>query len=452
MVRSATEVVRHLKEGLPMATTGFSIDIEDLLYLIPHDGLFAAIRQETGEVAFHNSTGVSTEHFLELLSFYLTSTAIEFDRKYYVQKAGICIGSAVAPVLCDIYLSVFDQRVQQLISGEHVVRIFRYVDDYLVILHVSENDNLNCAIDRVLNIFQSASGGLTFTHELARDNVLQFLDLSLHFDAEHICWYYNPRTKKAPLPLESANSKLVKRANVTLACKSALEKSCEHKLELSFNKQVRRFLSAGYPQSLITGAGESLLQKLKGRKQQKEDIRKDKLQVMPYIHRVSHNIKKVASRYGVKVVFSAPCKLSRVCPMVTGKKKIRPQCSTMHETNYTECVCGVVYSIPLTCDSIYIGQTGRCFNERAREHQWHVKNNSGGTLAQPCNRCRGKDEGGKNPCKPILKNTTFLFKSRDQTEREIVEAFYIIKTGDKCISTPSLSLLPEEVNFLECAL
>ncbi|KAH7953431.1 hypothetical protein HPB49_008115 [Dermacentor silvarum] len=44
LVRSSTEVVRHLKEGLPMATAGFSIDIEHLFYSIPHDGLFAAIR------------------------------------------------------------------------------------------------------------------------------------------------------------------------------------------------------------------------------------------------------------------------------------------------------------------------------------------------------------------------------------------------------------------------
>ncbi|KAH7941988.1 hypothetical protein HPB49_019212 [Dermacentor silvarum] len=60
LVRSSTEVVRHLKEGFPMANRGFSIDIEDLFYSLPHDGLFAAIRQqvqETGEVAFQNTAG-----------------------------------------------------------------------------------------------------------------------------------------------------------------------------------------------------------------------------------------------------------------------------------------------------------------------------------------------------------------------------------------------------------
>lgn len=39
--------------------------------------------------------------------------------------------------------------------------------------------------------------------------------------------------------------KVVKRANITLACKSALEKSCARKMKTSFTEQVQLFLSAG---------------------------------------------------------------------------------------------------------------------------------------------------------------------------------------------------------------
>uniref|UniRef100_A0A131YLD7 Tick transposon n=1 Tax=Rhipicephalus appendiculatus TaxID=34631 RepID=A0A131YLD7_RHIAP len=122
------EVGSLLEQGLPLATTGFSIDIEYLFYSISHDGLLAAVGQkvqDSEEVAYHSAEGVSTENFLELVMFYLNSTTIEFIGKYYMQKAGICIGSSVAPILCDIYLSVFFQRVEQLISGQDVVKICR---------------------------------------------------------------------------------------------------------------------------------------------------------------------------------------------------------------------------------------------------------------------------------------------------------------------------------------
>lgn len=41
-----------------------------------------------------------------------------------------------------------------------------------------------------------------------------------------------------------------------------------------------------------------------------------------------------------------------------------------------------MYKIPPSCEKVYIGQTGRCFNDRAREHALSIKNNSGGHLVQ----------------------------------------------------------------------
>lgn len=89
---------------------------------------------------------------------------------------------------------------------------------------------------------------------------------------------------------------------------------------------------------------------------------------------------------------------------------------------------------------MYIGQTGRCFNERAREHSLSIKNNAGGHLSEHCKRCG---------CSPEFARTDFLKRSHDRTEREIVEAYHIHKSGDKCISVPSITLCDKEVAFLE---
>uniref|UniRef100_A0A6G5AFU1 Putative tick transposon n=1 Tax=Rhipicephalus microplus TaxID=6941 RepID=A0A6G5AFU1_RHIMP len=95
------------------------------------------------------------------------------------------------------------------------------------------------------------------------------------------------------------------------------------------------------------------------------------IHVMPYLYSVSHNVKKVANRYGVDVLFSAPTKLRQICSLMTKQKKAK--CTKKHANVFIRCVFAVVYLIPLSCGRVYIGQTGRCLNERLREHSLAVK-------------------------------------------------------------------------------
>lgn len=87
------------------------------------------------------------------------------------------------------------------------------------------------------------------------------------------------------------------------------------------------------------------------------------INVIPFWHRVSHNLKKVTKRYNVNVVFNALCKLAKICSMMTEAKP--SPCSKKHAVQYTQCTRNVVYEIPLSCQRVCIGQTGWCYNERA---------------------------------------------------------------------------------------
>ncbi|XP_075741574.1 uncharacterized protein LOC142791224 [Rhipicephalus microplus] len=241
LVRSSLEIVSTLKESLPVASTAFSIDVEELFYSIPHGALFDAVRsaiEEFGEISFQNKHGIFVNNFLELLKFYLESTAIGHQEGTYVQKAGICIGSAVAPVLSDIFLAAFDQRLKDDLSHLDVVRTFRYVDDYLIVLGKVPCERVQGVVKGVLEVFNRHSSGLKFTHEMPVDNEIQFLDLRLKFAKEHICFKYNPRSKKGLLPFDSAHSKLIKRGIVLSAFAEALDKSCPHLISESFEDQA----------------------------------------------------------------------------------------------------------------------------------------------------------------------------------------------------------------------
>ncbi|KAG0421490.1 hypothetical protein HPB47_002616, partial [Ixodes persulcatus] len=67
---------------------------------------------ENGMCKFQNASGVSVKGFLSLLDLYLRSTLVEYEGKIYIQKAGVCIGSCLAPILSEIFLMYVDRAIK----------------------------------------------------------------------------------------------------------------------------------------------------------------------------------------------------------------------------------------------------------------------------------------------------------------------------------------------------
>lgn len=447
--KNSFEVVSYLKECPPVGFA-FSVDVTDLFYSIPHQDMFFAVREciEDGDViSFQNSCGMTLDNFMTLLEFYLQSTFVSFRDNLYVQRRGVCIGSCVAPVLCDMFLARIDQSLEHDLEGK-VLKVFRYVDDFLIILKASlltlPVSKYIVTANEILEVFQRVGKGLSFTNEMPSDNCLQFLDLNLTFLPDHVCWIYKPRVRKGLLPYESAHSKTVKRA-VAMAClQGALVNSCHHRVRESFVAQVSRLLTAGFPLMVLIAVAESLLKKIKCNRTCEADALKRKTPVvLPYVHKVAHNLKNVANRHGVPVVFSAPRKLAGLCPKILKGSDKAAACQTKHATPFVRCATGVVYSIPLTCGKVYIGQTGRCINDRLREHQLSIKNKTGSHLPHHCLACEDK------PCRPLINETTVLGKGRDRIARELMEAFFIRRNDKNCVSVPSVALYGNEFEFLK---
>ena len=91
-----------------------------------------------GAVAYQHDTGLSVQGFLELLKMYLESTFLTWEDKPYIQTNGICIGSCVAPILSDLFLAQLDRRVHEQLQVSRLAKIFRYVDDFLIIFDTGE--------------------------------------------------------------------------------------------------------------------------------------------------------------------------------------------------------------------------------------------------------------------------------------------------------------------------
>lgn len=215
-------------------------------------------------------------------------------------------------------------------------------------------------------------------------------------------------------------------------------------MQESFDWQVSRLLAAGYPSQVIVAVAESLLQRVKhGAERVGARGLTGRPLVMPYVHTLSHGLKKVANRHEVPLVFSAPNKLQKLCPRICAQSK--RGCSTRHANPFVECSVGVVYSIPMSCGKMYIGQSERCVNDRLREHALSAKKKEDkyAHLVAHISACG---------CEPIFRDTRILGKSKRMSSRLALEAFFIKKNDGACISEASISLHASEFEFLQGSL
>ena len=80
---------------------------------------------------------------------------------------------------------------------------------------------------------------------------------------------------------------------------------------------------------------------------------------IPYEKGISEQLKRVANKYGLEVIFRRSLSLK-----------------SMLQTNpfKSDSTCGVVYKITCSCCKKYVGETGRRIEERIKEHQADVNN------------------------------------------------------------------------------
>lgn len=98
---------------------------------------------------------------------------------------------------------------------------------------------------------------------------------------------------------------------------------------------------------------------------------------------------------------------------------------------YATCAMGVVYDIPFSCGALYVGQTGRCFNDHLQEHKMSLGATPSGHLAIH------KEDCG---CRLLFSQTSVLFRSKDQKARELKEICHQMNRLSPCFSNTPISL------------
>lgn len=330
-----------------------------------------------------------------------------------------------------------DRAIANTLNTGQVSVIFRYVDDYLVLLKDRPTENDTEVTDSIRSTFVEQAQGLKFTHELPANSSLQFLDLRLSFLDHQACWMHSPRSKTMLLQYDSAHSKLIKRGIVRSCLSASLKKSCEHTAGESFNSQIQRLTASGYPNSILFDVAESMI--TSSGRPTRNTFKGRRPAVAPYIYCITQNLKRAASKFEVQVVMSVHDKLRRLCPKINNQQEQTAECTVKHQHQYVTCNSGVVYEIPFSCGKVYVEQSGRCLNVRLREHALALRSSPAGHLAVHVRDCL---------CTPLFEHTKVLKRFSGQRSRELFEAQVILSKGDACISAPSVSLSEKEQFYL----
>lgn len=137
----------------------------------------------------------------------------------------------------------------------NVIIFFRYVDDYLVLV---ERASMEQNRAKIIEIFGQKGNGLRFTHDAIR-MIMYCSFLMLSFHANHLCWYYCPRSRKPILGYSSSHPKVIKSGTAVNLLNSAVTKSCYHKMACVFPKQITRLQDAGFLTNVLVFAAQKVL-------------------------------------------------------------------------------------------------------------------------------------------------------------------------------------------------
>lgn len=173
------------------------MDIKNLYYSLDPKTLLNRVSNflEDNLVEFQSQSKTSVPDCLRISELYLQATVVKYDGVDFIQKQGICIGSAVAPVLSDIYLSFLDVRLVGLIQSRSpgVILLLRYVDDILV---CTTHASLSALVE---NFVYEGVPELKFSAKRPVNDCLQFIDIQIK-TASSLCWQYGKTEVKPLLP------------------------------------------------------------------------------------------------------------------------------------------------------------------------------------------------------------------------------------------------------------
>lgn len=356
-IKNSSQLAQTLNnQHVPNSAFLVSFDVTNLFPSIPANECSPLIKKlllQTTDVPL-----IHVDNICTLVNLVLDQNFFIFDNKFYKQNSGLAMGSALSPLLAELFMSDLESKIINNPLFSHIITIKRYVDDIFAIFDGSTQDLANFT-----NFLNSLHSSITFTHEIENNSTLPFLDLNITRTNNSLKFsiYHKPTSTDSTIHFSSNhpyNQKLAAFHSYFSRLFAIPLNEHDFMQELNIIRQIGS--NNGYPQKLLNKLYFKHLNKHLNKKLIFKDslINKNKYHFsLSFWGPLSFKLKNIFQSFNIQTSFKTQHTLrSFIC---NSKDKLN--------SNDKSGVYRVSCSSD-NCNTVYIGQTGRKFCTRIGEH------------------------------------------------------------------------------------
>lgn len=265
------------------------------------------------------------------------------------------MGSALSPLMAELFMSHIESLIQSHPLFNKIIFLRRYVDDIFAVFRGDEAE-----LTPFIFMLNSLHPSLKFTSEIEIDNAIPFLDLKLTKFNNKIKFsiYHKPSSTDVTIPYDSnhpySQKFAVFHSYFNRLFNIPLDRS-EFNSELNLIKRIAK--NNSFPPNLINKIYYKHLNKSLNKNLLTRDKPLFKFYSLPFWGSLSYKLKNIFKPFNINISFKTQHSLKKY--LCNSKDRIpitdRPG----------------VYSITCStegCGAVYVGQTGRKFSIRLKEH------------------------------------------------------------------------------------
>ena len=347
---SYVEFIREYKE-IETECYMCSYDIKSLFTNVPLDEVLTICMEQLYKPDLTPPT-IPPDVLKELLDMATHGVQFSFNEVMFQQDDGVAMGSPLGPILANIFVGYHEQRLLEKCKLPMTYR--RYVDDTFAIF-----SNKQQSVEFLHHLSQMHPS-LQFTIEGERDNQLPFLDVLVEKNGTALCTsVYRKQTFNGDYLHWTSFSPIKRKMNIVSCLVNRAVKICSpSKLQDELRKITTIFSKLGYPDDLVKRTIRNGTHPRKPSEGQK-DTNTVYLR-LPYIgpvaerfrNQIESAIKTGYDNLRLRTIFTTRT-------LFNGRAKDRTP--TLDQTN-------VIYKFTCSCESVYVGRTGRRLRKRISEH------------------------------------------------------------------------------------
>jgi hypothetical protein len=312
---------------------------------------------------FQNTPITIKKEILKITKTLIKQNYFIFQQNIYKQTEGLAMGAPTSAIFSEIYLQHIEHTALVNILTKHKIHgYYRYVDDILLIYDVNSTD-----INLVLQQFNSVSKHLNFKLENENNKQLNFLDVTIKRQPKHFDFniYRKPTLTNHMIPNDSCHPQEHKNSAIQFLTNrlntyplSATNKEKE-------TSTIQQILSANkYKHTMLQNLQKPTRDKNYLSKTQTNDTKRA---VFTYTGKSTRAVTKILHKAGIKVTYTAKHTINN---LLRQKQDYKDKFDNS----------GIYLLECKDCKKQYVGQTGRSFKTRFKEHKRDYETTSNKSL------------------------------------------------------------------------